>query len=126
MNIEEFRRKYPLQKMQINGADFTYRYYKNDSAKATLVLLTGGIGLSDLFYAHFDRFARDFSVITFDYHESQHNKRSLRKKGDFTLFKQMSITDKGDSLFLFCCPAYSISFLLQELSIIQAVWGKAT
>lgn len=70
MNIEEFRRKYPLQKMQINGADFTYRYYKNDSAKTTLVLLTGGIGLSDLFYAHFDRFARDFSVITFDYHEA--------------------------------------------------------
>ena len=70
MNIEEFRRKYPLQKMQINGADFTYRYYKNDGASATLVLLTGGIGLSDLLYAHFDRFARDFSVITFDYHEA--------------------------------------------------------
>lgn len=70
MNIEEFRRKYPLQKMQINGADFTYRYYNNDGAKATLVLLTGGIGLSDLFYAHFDRFTRDFSVITFDYHEA--------------------------------------------------------
>ncbi|MGN1137159.1 MAG: alpha/beta fold hydrolase [Oscillospiraceae bacterium] len=70
MNIDEFRRKYPLQKMQINGADFTYRYYKNNGAEATLVLLTGGIGLSDLFYAHFDRFARDFSVITFDYHEA--------------------------------------------------------
>lgn len=69
MNIEGFRRKYPLQKMQINGGDFTYRYHKNDGAKTTLVLLTGGIGLSDLFYAHFDRFARDFSVITFDYHE---------------------------------------------------------
>ena len=35
--------------------------------KATLVLLTGGIGLSDLFYKHFARFARDFSVLTFDY-----------------------------------------------------------
>lgn len=31
------------------------------------MLLTGGIGLSDLFYKHFDRFARDFSVLTFDY-----------------------------------------------------------
>lgn len=70
MNIEEFHRKYPLQKMEINGADFTYRYHKNDCAEATLVLLTGGIGLSDLFYTHFDRFSRDFSVITFDYHEA--------------------------------------------------------
>lgn len=33
----------------------------------TLVLLPGGIGLSDLFYKHFVRFARDFSVLTFDY-----------------------------------------------------------
>lgn len=31
------------------------------------MLLTGGIGLSDLFYRHFDRFSRDFSVLTFDY-----------------------------------------------------------
>ena len=30
-------------------------------------MLTGGIGLSDLFYLHFERFAKDFSVITFDY-----------------------------------------------------------
>ena len=29
--------------------------------------VTGGIGLSDLFYQHFARFARDFSVLTFDY-----------------------------------------------------------
>ena len=43
------------------------RYYQNPQAKATLVLLTGGIGLSDLFYKHFARFARDFSVLTFDY-----------------------------------------------------------
>ena len=31
------------------------------------MLLTGGIGLSDLFYNHFERFTQDFSVITFDY-----------------------------------------------------------
>ena len=50
-----------------SGKLFTYRYYQNPQAKATLVLLTGGIGLSDLFYKHFARFARDFSVLTFDY-----------------------------------------------------------
>ncbi|MGN1134614.1 MAG: alpha/beta fold hydrolase [Oscillospiraceae bacterium] len=88
MNIEEFRRKYPLQKMQINGADFTYRYYKNDSSSATLVLLTGGIGLSDLFYSHFDRFARDFSVITFDYHEAYPTLTALADAAD-VLFEKL-------------------------------------
>ena len=68
MSLEDFRRKYPAQTMTLgNGKPFTYRYYKNPNAKATLVLLTGGIGLSDLFYKHFARFAKDFSVLTFDY-----------------------------------------------------------
>lgn len=67
MTIEQFYEKYPQQTKQINGKDFVYRYYKNENSESTLVLLTGGIGLSDLFFMHFDRFAKDFSVITFDY-----------------------------------------------------------
>ena len=68
MNLEDFRRKYPAQTMTLgNGKPFTYRYYRNPKAAATVVLLTGGIGLSDLFYRHFEWFAGDFSVLTFDY-----------------------------------------------------------
>lgn len=67
MTLEQFYETYPQQTMKINGQDFVYRYYKNENSKSTLVLLTGGIGLSDLFFMHFDRFAQDFSVITFDY-----------------------------------------------------------
>lgn len=67
MTLEGFYKTYPQQTKKINGKDFVYRYYKNENAKSTLVLLTGGIGLSDLFFMHFDRFAKDFSVITFDY-----------------------------------------------------------
>ena len=68
MNIVEFRKKYPTDTLILsNGKTFTYRYYRNSQAKATVVLLTGGIGLSDLFYLHFERFTKDFSVITFDY-----------------------------------------------------------
>ena len=68
MSLEEFRRKYPAQTMTLgNGKPFTYRYYRNPEAAATVVLLTGGIGLSDLFYRHFEWFAGDFSVLTFDY-----------------------------------------------------------
>lgn len=68
IHLEEFYRKYPSDTLTLKqGKHFTYRYYKNPQSKATLVLLTGGIGLSDLFYLHFERFAGDFSVITFDY-----------------------------------------------------------
>ena len=68
MTLQEFYRKYPAETMRLGtGKDFTYRYHKNEKAHATLVLLTGGIGLSDLFYLHFDRFAAEFSVMTFDY-----------------------------------------------------------
>ena len=68
MTLAEFRRVYPTAAFTVSsGKLFTYRYYQNPQAKATLVLLTGGIGLSDLFYKHFARFAQDFSVLTFDY-----------------------------------------------------------
>lgn len=68
MTLAEYRYTYPTATFMVSsGKPFTYRYYKNPKAKATLVLLTGGIGLSDLFYKHFVQFARDFSVLTFDY-----------------------------------------------------------
>lgn len=68
MTLAEFRQVYPEDAFIVSsGKTFLYRYYKNPEARATLVLLTGGIGLSDLFYRHFDRFSRDFSVLTFDY-----------------------------------------------------------
>ena len=68
MYLQEFYQKYPATGVRLStGKDFTYRYYENPAAKSTLVLLTGGIGLSDLFYLHFERFAKDFSVMTFDY-----------------------------------------------------------
>ncbi len=68
MSLQEFYQKYPQQTTVLeSGKPFSYRYYKNPTAKATVVLLTGGIGLSDLFHLHFERFAQNFSVITFDY-----------------------------------------------------------
>ena len=67
-DMVNFYNKYPIQTINLkSGQSFAYRYYKNPNGKATIVLLTGGIGLSDLFYLHFERFAKDFSVITFDY-----------------------------------------------------------
>jgi pimeloyl-ACP methyl ester carboxylesterase len=68
MNMDEFYKKYPVQTMMLSTKKkFEYRYFRHPHAKHTIVLLTGGIGLSDLFYMHFERFANDFSVMTFDY-----------------------------------------------------------
>lgn len=68
MNIAEFRQIYPTDTLLLpSGKSFPYRYYKNPQAKVTIALLTGGLGLSDLFYFHFDRLAKEFSVLTFDY-----------------------------------------------------------
>lgn len=77
MTLQEFTEEYPATTVRLStGKDFTYRYHKNEKADATLVLLAGGIGLSDLFYLHFERFARDFSVLTFDYQiQFEDNKR---------------------------------------------------
>ena len=67
-DLEKFYGKYPIQKMTLSsGKSFAYRYYKNPKSKTSIVLLTGGIGLSDLFYLHFEKFAEKFSVLTFDY-----------------------------------------------------------
>ena len=45
MTLAEFRRVYPTAAFTVSsGKLFTYRYYQNPQAKATLVLLTGGIG----------------------------------------------------------------------------------
>lgn len=68
MTFQQFRTQYPQQTMILqNGKSFIYRYAQHPVEQKTIVLLTGGIGLSDLFYLHFQRFSKDFSVITFDY-----------------------------------------------------------
>ena len=63
----KFKKKYPLQKQIIGGSSFPYRYYKNENSNKTVVLLTGGIGLSDLLVFHFEEFAKSYSVLSFDY-----------------------------------------------------------
>ncbi len=66
-NYSEFDKSFPVEEMSMNGTTFKYRYCDNAQAKSTLVLLVGGLGLSDICYRHFTRFAKNFSVITFDY-----------------------------------------------------------
>jgi len=64
-DFERFDKLYPVKSKQINGLTFNYRFGGN--GEKTLVLLIGGLGISDAFYNHFVAFAESFTVLTFDY-----------------------------------------------------------
>lgn len=75
--IENFKEKYPKQTLEIMGKPFSFRYYKNPHSDVTLVLLVGGLGLSDLLAKHFEAFSQRYSVISFDYPADYPNIQSL-------------------------------------------------
>ncbi len=66
-SIEIFKEKYPKQMAEVMGESFPFRYYRNQHSDVTLVLLVGGLGLSDLLAKHFEAFSQKYSVISFDY-----------------------------------------------------------
>jgi len=66
--IEIFNEKFPNETQTLrNGKSFTYRYYKNPNSKVTFLLLAGGLGISELFFLHFEALSEEYSVLTFDY-----------------------------------------------------------
>jgi len=64
-DFERFNETYPVKCKQMNGLTFNYRLGGN--GEKTIVLLVGGLGISDAFYKHFTAFAKSFTVLTFDY-----------------------------------------------------------
>lgn len=64
-DFEHFDKIYPLKSRQINGLTFNYRIGGN--GEKIIVLLIGGLGLSDAFFNHFMAFVESFTVLTFDY-----------------------------------------------------------
>lgn len=64
-DFEQFNKTYPLQCKQVNGLTFHYRL--GGSGEKVIVLLVGGLGISDAFHNHFISFAKSFTVLTFDY-----------------------------------------------------------
>lgn len=65
----EFNRLAPVKAVKINGGTFAYRYYKNPNPKVnvTLVMLAGGTGLADGFFALAKSFMDKYSIISFNY-----------------------------------------------------------
>ena len=59
----------PMQSVALSGGTFQYRYYKNPNPKvnATLVMLAGGSGMADGFFALAKSFMDRYSFISFNY-----------------------------------------------------------
>lgn len=77
MEYIDFDEKYKVNEMIINSKVFKYRYYENKESNHTIVLLVGGLGMSDLIYTHFEKLTKDFSVLTFDYSINFKNNEEL-------------------------------------------------
>lgn len=67
-DLAAFRERYPLQTMRLpDGEPFTYRYHRNPIRQCNDCAPAGRNRAVRLFCLHFERFAEDCSVITFDY-----------------------------------------------------------
>lgn len=64
-DFENFEKVYPIWEKKVNDMEFRYRIA--GTGEKTLVLLVGGMGISDVFYNHMIRFSEAYTVILFDY-----------------------------------------------------------
>ncbi len=69
LQFKDFNEQYPQQEKIILGKPFPYRHFQHKTSTETVVMLVGGLGLSDLGYTQVHALSKDFSVITFDYHQ---------------------------------------------------------
>ena len=67
--FEKYNSIMPIQNANINGSDFSYRYYKNlhPENDVTLVFLAGGSGLADGVFLLCSSFISNYSLLTFNY-----------------------------------------------------------
>lgn len=70
LNFQQYQEKFPLKEEIIQGKSFFYRHLQHESSKETVILLVGGLGLSDLGFTQIQGLFKDFSVISFDYHQN--------------------------------------------------------
>ena len=67
--FEEYNKLAPVKTVKLNGGEFAYRYYKNPNpdVNVTLIMLAGGTGLGDGFFAIAKSFMDKYSLISFNY-----------------------------------------------------------
>lgn len=67
--FEEYNKLAPVKTVKVHGGEFDYRYYKNPNPEVnvTLIMLAGGTGLGDGFFAIAKSFMDKYSIISFNY-----------------------------------------------------------
>lgn len=70
LNFQQFQEKFPQKEEILQGKPFLYRHLQHESSKETVILLVGGLGLSDLGFTQIQGLSKEFSVISFDYQEN--------------------------------------------------------
>ncbi len=67
--FEEYNKLAPVKTVKLSGGEFAYRYFKNPdpAVNVTLVMLAGGTGLGDGFFAIAKSFMDKYSIISFNY-----------------------------------------------------------
>ncbi|POP32416.1 alpha/beta hydrolase [Lactonifactor longoviformis] len=73
--LRRFHKAYPLQRAEIERKEFFYRYHRG--GEITIVLFTGGIGKTELFWEIFQSLSSEYSVLAFDYQEGYATCREL-------------------------------------------------
>lgn len=87
-DMKEYEKVFPKQMKNVNGVKFTYRLAGN--GEKTLVLLVGGLGMSDGLYNHAKEFAKEFRVLLFDYPYGYKTNIAL-VDGIASLFKELNL-----------------------------------
>ena len=59
--LRKFHNAYPLQRAEIERKEFFYRYHSG--GEITIVLFTGGIGKTELFWELFQSLSSEYSVL---------------------------------------------------------------
>ncbi len=88
VEFEQFNKEYPMKTKKAGGLMFNYRL--GGTGEKTLVLLVGGLGLSDTFYNHFKAFAERYTVLTFDY-PAETDDNSVLADGIAVLLKELGL-----------------------------------
>ncbi|SKC76959.1 alpha/beta hydrolase [Maledivibacter halophilus] len=88
MEFERFNREYPLKSKKIG--ELTFHYRLGGKGKEVLILLVGGLGISDAFYNHFKEFAKYYTVLTFDY-PIESDRNSVLSDGIAALVKSLGL-----------------------------------
>ncbi len=74
-DLTEFQKTHPYKNVDVNGV--TFRVLQSGKGKTTLVFLTGGMGVCEMWFNYITALENEFQVLTFDYPLAYKNNQQL-------------------------------------------------